>query len=207
VPSPVDKVDQYIRDFDGGDCFLALPTALTASSADIDAFGMNRKIFETFDEAFSKAQGFEAAIDAGQVTQGQCAVLRFVTELRRSAKAKAGRLEIARTAVRSGEVQTGSLVTEQATAVLLVVDDEGRITDVSKQLAPASSGKRFNVRLDASRPGQAQPVILLALASKQPLTALRDGATLTQASLSAAVREAAGQGGDLSVAAKYFKIE
>jgi serine/threonine-protein kinase len=196
-----------VRDYDGGDCFLALPTALTATSADIDAFGLNRKVFEDLDTAFTKAQGFEAAIEAGQVTQGQCAVLRFVNDLRRSAKAGAGRLEIARTSIRSGELQTGSLVTDRPTAVLLVVDDEGRISDVSQQLAPASSGRRFNVRLTASRQGRVQPVILLALASTQPIAALRNGAGLTQASLSGVVREAAGQGGDVTVAAKYFKLE
>ena len=205
---PEDPVDQFIRNYPGGDCFLALPTALGAGSADVDAFGLDRKSFESFDEAFTRSQGFEAVIDGGQVTQAQCAALRVVSDLRRLAHAKAGRLEITRTAVRSGETLTGSLVADvQGAAALFLVDDEGRITDVSQQLAVSASGKRFTLRLTASRPGHAQPVVLVAVTSSQPVNALRGANGLTQNAVAPIAQEVAAQGGGLAVSAKYFKIE
>jgi serine/threonine-protein kinase len=204
---PVDKIGRFIRDYDGGDCFIALPKALSADSADIDAFGLDRRAFEAFDEAFSKTLGFEAMIDGGQVTQAQCATLRALNDLRREAQARPGRLEITRTAVRSGETLTGSLVADQQEAMLLLVDDEGRVSDVSQQLIASSSGKRFTLRLVSSHPGRAQPIILVSMTSSQPISALRNATGLTQNAVASLVKEVAGQGGGLAVAAKYFKLE
>ena len=204
---PTEKADRFIRDFDSGDCFLALPTALEAGSAEIDAFSLDRRGFDALDTAFTKALGYEAMIDGGQVAQGQCAALRFIAELRRAGGAKFDRMEISRTALKSGEPLNGSILTAARTMALLVVDDQGKIRNVTDQLSANSGGRRFSLRLTAPTPGRAQPALVIAVGSGQPLAALRSTEALSPTVATAAAREGSGQSGPLTVSAKYFRIE
>ena len=203
---PAEQALRFIRDYDGGNCFLALPVTVTETSAEIDAFSTDSKPFDAMDSAFTKANGWEATIDGGQVTASQCAALRFVQALRSNARANAAQLEIDRTGVKSGETLRGSIISAAANLALLIVDNDGKLHDVTDKVTGLAPRRSFALRLELSSAGRPQPMLLMALGAARPLSALR-AAGASDEVFSATLRDAAAQSGALEVAVKYFKVQ
>jgi serine/threonine protein kinase len=103
------RVLQFIRDYDGGDCFLALPTVVNAQSVEIDAFASDLKPFNVMDDAFKAASGREASISGGKIASNQCAALRFVGLLLGKANALPAKLDVRKTLIKSGDILEGDL--------------------------------------------------------------------------------------------------
>lgn len=205
---PAERVLRYIRDYDGGDCFLALPLSVSGQSAEIEALALDDKPFEVFDAAFKKANGWEAMIDGGQIRPGQCAAVRFVRALRAKAGAVPAKLEIVRTLLKGNEPLEGTLTTAAANATLLLIDDDGGVLDVTSRLLNAGGRRSFAIGISRSGGTRPQPTLLLAVAGARPLAALRPASGAGKSDLfPAALREAEAQGGPLEVAVKYFKVQ
>jgi serine/threonine protein kinase len=201
---PIARIRQSVRTFDGGDCFLALPGAISTDNAEIDGFGLAKERFEALDAAFKTANGFEAQVNVREVTTEQCPTLPFV---RRFAFSGDGvRLDVMKVRLhRLGDVLQGVVETRYAHVKLLLVDDEGLVHDLSEQVNNSGDRRDFAMRLQTQRPS---PLLLVAIAGNQPISA---GSTSQEWQAKdffpAIVRAMSDFAQTPSVALKYIKME
>jgi hypothetical protein len=169
-----DKIFQYVRNYAGGDCFLALPANIATNVADINGFGGDVAPFNVFNEAFKKEFNWEPNIYFRRViSRAQCPTLDFVGRLPPNANLEP-RFAIAKPYLKNGEVLEGSLTAHSRFVELLVVDDEGRVQRVSNYLKLASDGRTFSIpNLQVSTPEKPKQIILVAVTSAAPIDALR----------------------------------
>jgi serine/threonine protein kinase len=176
-PVPSDEIGRFIYQFDGGSCFLAMPSRVSAQSAEVDGYGLGIEQFAILDEAFKKAIGFEAKIDVRKVTPAQCPALVFVKQflspVDRPLKFEVGKIDL-----RSGDTLQATLNTAAANVFLLIVDDEGFVHDVTSQLRLGPSGREFAVQLQGVPAQRPQTWLLLAIASAQPIIGLGSSRSL-----------------------------
>ncbi len=172
-PKPVlsGEVDRFVYQFNGGECFLAVPSIVSAQAAVIDGYGLGPKPFEALDEAFKKANGFEAKIDVRKVTPAQCPALVFVKQFLSTVDGPL-KFEVGKIDLRSGDKLQATLDTTAANIFLLIVDDEGLVHDVTNQLRSGPSGREFAMLLQGVPARRPQPWLLLAIASAQPIGGL-----------------------------------
>jgi serine/threonine-protein kinase len=166
-----DSLSQFIHQFDGGECFLAVPSNVSAEAAVIDGYGLSPKPFEALDEAFKKANGFEAKIDVRKVTPAQCPALVFVKQFLSTVGGPL-KFEVGKIDLRSGDKLHATLDTTATNIFLLIVDDEGLVHDVTNQLRSGPSGREFAMLLQGVPARRPQPWLLLAIASAQPIGGL-----------------------------------
>src|SRR5262249_50741482 len=62
------QIERYVVQYDGGDCVFVSPSAIGANAVRLDGYGADESVFHVLDEAFKRANGFEADIDVRQVT-------------------------------------------------------------------------------------------------------------------------------------------
>ena len=204
-PGRADAIASYVNQYDGGDCFFVTPVAVSETSASLEGFGASAAPFEVLDDAFKRTHGFEADIGLRQVTASQCAAVTFLTRAR-ATRAPAPRLQVGETNLKSGQTLGGSIEDPANRQIeLLLVDDEGQVHNLSQLLRSSAGTKVFRVRLDLSG-GGSQPQLLLAVASAQPISALKQEASAAVL-FPRVLEEAARSGSSLGVAAKYFKLE
>ncbi|HEV2045630.1 MAG TPA: serine/threonine-protein kinase [Chthoniobacterales bacterium] len=170
-PAPSDEIDRFVYQFNGGECFLAVPSNVSAQAAEIDGYGLGPKPFEALDEAFKKANGFEAKIEVREVTPAQCPALVFVKQFLSTVDGPL-KLEVGKIDLRSGDKLQATLDTTAANIFLLIVDDEGLVYDVTNQLRSGPSGREFAMLLQGVPARRPQPWLLLAIASAQPIGGL-----------------------------------
>jgi hypothetical protein len=168
TPSPtIARALRAIREFQGGDCFLAAPTAVTDRSASIDGYGRGKEPFDALDASFAKEIGFEAQIGVREVTPAQCPALSFAKRFLTTTDDP--RLYLAKTKLRrTGEELEGYMATQARHVLLLLVDDNGAAHDVTSQLVGVADQRGFAMRLANSKPS---PLLLLALGADEPLPA------------------------------------
>jgi serine/threonine-protein kinase len=201
---PTLRIRQGIRDFEGGDCFFALPTSVEATAAEIDGFGRAKEKFDALDAAFKKANGFEAQINVREVTPPQCPTLDFVRRF--ASLSDSVRLEVAKTKLhRLGDLLQGAIDSPLPHVRLLLVDDEGKVHDLSGQMAASGDRHDFAMRLQAQKPS---PLLLVAIGANERIPI----ANPTQAQQAIdffppLVREMSDFAQTPTVAMKYIKLE
>jgi serine/threonine-protein kinase len=166
------RIDDFIRHYNGGDCFLALPAQIAPGKARIDGFGSDPSPFDTFNDDFKKTIGFEPDIDFRRVTGAQCPMLTFLARVATNSD-RSPRLEIGKASLNDGDVLEGMLQSSASNVELLVVDDAGMLHDVTERLSPGGERRAFAMQFKRHAEGPAKPMLLLALASASPLAAFK----------------------------------
>ncbi len=165
-PDPFVRLREYARDFDGGDCFLAVVGDIAAGEVQIDGYGRGREPFDALDKSFKDAMGVPAAIGVRKVTAPQCPALGFAKKF--LATREPLRFDVARTQLqRSGDKLEGAIETRAEHVRFLIVDDDGLVNDLSARLGQEPGRRDFAMELRATRPG---PVLLVAIAGATPIS-------------------------------------
>ena len=164
---PFVRVREFTRDFDGGDCFLAVAGKISAEAVEVEGFGRAQEPFDALDKAFPDAIGLHAAIGVHKIAAPQCPALAFAKRFLDTE----GLLNI--TLVRnhlrrSGDTLEGSVETQARDVQLLIVDDDGLVNNITSLLGAQPERRDFAMELRASRAG---PVLLLAVAGAKPIKA------------------------------------
>jgi hypothetical protein len=204
---PVDQIERYVDDYDGGDCFFATPTVITSVAARIEGYGAESAPFLSLDDAFKRAIGFEADIGIRQVTTAQCAVITFLSRAR-NGRSSAPRLQIGTASLKSGEVLSGTVDGYGDRHVeLLLVSDQGTVQNVTSLLKLDADGMRFNMRVQRTGEPAAQPELLVAVAGSRTIEALRE-VNLAPADqvFARALDEARRTGQVIGATVQYFKV-
>ncbi len=205
---PRERISQFVNAYDGGNCFFVVPVTVADGKATLEGYGSSVAPFEVLDYEFKRQNGFEASIGVHQVTPSQCAAVSFLSRMRNQ-PGTAPRLDISTAALRSGGALTGSVADFGARNVdLLLVADDGYVHNLSGMLRPSGDTKSFNLRLQRTDPGPAQPQLLFAVASARPLEALKAPQLGTADQVFAQVfNEGLQSGQAINVSAKYFKLD
>jgi serine/threonine protein kinase len=201
------EIERYIGQYNGGDCFFVAPGEVSASAAHIAGYGDNPAAFEILDDAFKRANGFEADIDVWQVTSPQCPAITFLARLR-GERSRALRVRAAATKLKSGDTLSGTVEGAGNDSVqLLLVSDEGEVQDLSGLLKSAGDARSFTRRMQRAGAAGAQPQLLVAVTSTKPLETLKDAKSPADRLFPLALVEAARTGQSIGAAILYFKLE
>jgi hypothetical protein len=204
----VARIRRYVDDYDGGECFFVAPVAIRDQAAALEGFGASTRPFEALDRAFQREIGFEASIGVRQVTQPQCPAITFLGKLR-AERARAPRLQVSGSSVRSGDVLNGSVENIGVRHIeLLLISDTGQVQNISALLKDGIDAKSFSIGLQRTDGAGGQPQLLMAVASPRVIDALRpSGPVQADQFFLLAQSEAARSGLTLSASARYFKLE
>ena len=206
--NPTERLARYIRDYEGGDCFVLIPTQLEPRSAAIEGFGSSAAAFETFDEAFKRANGFEAQISLRLVAETQCPAVRFIRRIGVEAE-RSPQLQIESFSLRDGENLNGAVTNFGARHVdVVLVSDDGYVYSLANYTKREGDVAKFTSRVQ--RPGgpRARPQLVMAIASAQPLALLTTGKPVpADALFPLLLDEARTSGLTLDIAIKYFRLE
>ena len=217
-PTAAELMQRYIRNYDGGKCFLAMPVSVTDTSAKIMVFAQDDKPIEKIYADFMKAFAVDPDLPAIKVHAGHCAALEFVNALRRKSGATSANFQITQPAYSdsdvfpelvSGNVLGGSLVSQAANAALLIVNENSDFLDVSRRLSETGPVREFAIPNLRKGPGlRSEQMLLVAIAGGQAIQALRPiTGTGKPALFEAALREVEARQGALEVAVRYFEIK
>jgi serine/threonine protein kinase len=201
------EIEQYITQYNGGDCFFIAPNTVSASAARIDGYGSSPAAFEILDDAFKRTNGFEADIDVRQVTQPQCPAVTFLGRVR-GERSRALRVKVANTSLKSGDALAGTVEGVGGGSIqLLLVSDEGAVQDLSALLKGTGDTRNFNLRMQRAGAAGAQPQLLVAVTSAKPLETLKDAKSTASSLFPLALVEAARTGQAIGAAVLYFKLD
>jgi serine/threonine-protein kinase len=203
-----ERLARYIRDYEGGDCFVLIPTQLGSRSAAIEGFGSSPAAFEAFDEAFKRANGFEAQISLRPVADTQCPAVNFIRRVGVDAE-RAPQLQIESFSLRDGENLNGTVAKLGTRHVgVILVSDEGFVFSLASYIKREGDAAKFTLRLRQPAGPRPKPQLVMAIASAQPLALLSNGKPVqAEALFPLLLDEARISGLTLDVAIKYFRLE
>ena len=205
--TPAERIAQYIRNYEGGDCFFLNPVTNTGQAVNVEAFGSTPAPFAAFDDAFKAANGFEAQIALRLVTDAQCPAVSFLRKVGVTGP-QGPRLSIGAFSMKDGETFTASVENAGGRHVeILLVSDDGYVYSLADYAR--SDGTKTTVAMRLKRPAaqDPQPQMVLMVATPKPLALL---ATKTPLPADALFPLLAGEarlpGASFEVAVKYFRL-
>ncbi|WP_306222953.1 serine/threonine-protein kinase [Bosea beijingensis] len=205
--TPVERIERYVRDYDGGSCFFLWPLEIGDRKATLEGFGSSSAPFVAFDSAFKAAQGFEAQIHLRPMTDAQCRMVDFLRRpgigIDRSPKIQIGAFNM-----KSGEILNGSVEAGGGQNLdVVLIGDDGLVYNLASFMKREGGKVTFNLKLESTG-GAARPQIVLALVTKEALPALSGPNPSPASEFFANLKlDLARQSGKLGLGIKYFRIE
>ena len=205
-PDPYRDAVEFVRRFDGGDCFAALPARL--GGPEFRTFAMEAGRATGFAQAYEEVAGEPAKIRSSELARAQCDALGFI---RNSKGYPAFSLSLSLDApeVPSGSALLGSIFDAGEQRVhLLVVDDEGRVQLADEFVSVASrTERRFGLPVYLTDGPVRTQQLLIAIATDRDLPMLRDEVDQPAGEFFARLaREVAAGQAELDIAAEAFSV-
>jgi serine/threonine protein kinase len=170
---PVERIRQFIRSYDGGDCFFVEPVTVAEGNATLEGYGRTASPFTVLDTDFKRANGFEASVGYHVVSPQQCAAISFLGR-QRSPRDPVPRLDVSAGNLRSNGYVSGAVGDFGNRSVeLLMIDHEGNVLSLTSLLKGDSDPKSFTINLQRGDAGPARLQLLIALVTGKPLEALK----------------------------------
>jgi serine/threonine protein kinase len=170
---PVERIRQFVRSYDGGDCFFVEPVTVAEGNATLEGYGRSAAPFTVLDTEFKRANGFEASVGYHAVSQQQCAAISFLGRPRNS-RDPAPRLEVSAGNLRSNGYVSGAVGDfGNRNVELLMIDHEGNVLSLTSLLKGDGDPRSFTINLQRGDAGPARLQLLVALVTSKPLEALK----------------------------------
>jgi hypothetical protein len=176
VDKPTDRyrrIVDFVRQYAGGDCFIALPAMSPDGAVTFQTFGRDKVREEAFKAALSGIDGFQAEVSNGDIADPQCLALSFA----RTTKRYPGfslMIDLDEADIASGTRLSGKVLNAGERELhLLLIDDEGKVQSLDKVLEPGNATDRpFGTPLTLTSGPVVTKQILIAVATDKPLAAL-----------------------------------
>jgi serine/threonine-protein kinase len=205
--TPAERIERYVRDYDGGSCFFLWPLEIGDRKAVLEGFGSSSAPFVAFDGAFKAAQGFEAQISLRPMTEAQCPMVDF---LRRPGIGidRSPRIQIGAFNMKSGDILNGSVEAGGGQNLdVVLIGDDGLVYNLASFMKREGGKVTFNLKLESTG-GAARPQTVLALVTKEALPALSGPNPSPASEFFANLKlDLVRQSGKLGLGIKYFRIE
>lgn len=161
VQQPQPNVDMraLIRSLSTDRCFFVRPLDLGGGSAKIEAFATSADPMVAFDGAFKNGAGFEAQIEGRLVTQSQCFLLDWLSQMGAPALGRALGVRLDRDVLKLSDTLSGA-ATGGHDVHVFTVDSIGTISPLPVQATPGSNSAGFTTSISV-----AGPVLVLAARS------------------------------------------
>jgi serine/threonine-protein kinase len=194
-PKPADIVGKaaqiimFVDRYEGGNCFYVTPGAsVSDTAASIVAYSDAQEPAAKFEKDFLGKFGFEPDIRLSLVSDQQCPVIQALRKLTPQPASRTV-LQLNADRLPSGRSLEGSISGIDGRKVeLLFIDNEGSVQNLRRFIKGADNDKTFRFRvddaqqkLDPKKPNDFLPMLILAVASAQPIPSL---ASLEPAQLS-----------------------
>jgi serine/threonine-protein kinase len=211
-PVPLTRVAQvtnYIREYEGGDCFfLASPAVVETGaliSANMEVFSASVEAANALDAGFRQANDFEAQIFLRPISREQCPAVDFLDRI--DAKpALAPQLSISAFKLRPGDTLRGTVVARNGRhAELLLVSGSGQVRNITDDAVPDGGGRSFELTVSGVASEGGEPQLLLAVTTDAPLD-LPAASGPADAYFQRLLAEAQRTGQEIGVAVKYFRV-
>jgi serine/threonine protein kinase len=205
--SRIDRIRGYIERYDGGNCFFILPIAVSQNAAVMEAFAASTANFEAFSDAFKRELGFSPAVGAREVSQAQCAAIRFLRQSR-GERARTPRISLTATDVRSGDVLNGNIENiANQNIELLLVSESGQVQNLTSLTKPGTDSLSFSIGMQRNDGPTSAPQLLMVVATPRAIDALKPSQLPGAERLFPQVMsEALGGGLTMATAARYFRL-
>lgn len=169
----VEQIRQFVRSYDGGDCFFVEPVTVAEGNATLEGYGRSAAPFTVLDTEFRRANGFEASVGYHMVSQQQCAAISFLGRLR-NPRDLLPRLDVSAGNLRSNGYVSGAVGDfGNRNVELLMIDHEGNVLSLTSLLKGDGDPKSFTINLQRGDTGPARLQLLVALVTSKPLEALK----------------------------------
>jgi serine/threonine protein kinase len=170
---PGERIRQFVKTYDGGDCFFVEPVTVAEANATLEGYGRSAAPFTTLDTEFKRTNGFEASVGYHVVSQPQCAAISFLGRLR-GPRDSVPRLDISAGNLRSNGYVSGAVGDfGNRNVELLMVDHEGNVLSLTSLLKGDGDPKSFTINLQRGDAGPARLQLLVVLVTSKPLEALK----------------------------------
>jgi serine/threonine-protein kinase len=205
-----ERMQRYANSYQGGDCFLAIPSTTADGRPSLDAYATSTADIDRFQAEFKRDNGFDAALNRQLITAAQCPAISFLSRLR-GIGGTPPRLDVGAPLVRSGSAMSGTVsgINERAIELLLVADD-GLVYNITNRLTGTGDNRPFSVIIKLVEAGATKPQLVIAVAAGRPLATLRGagGALGAAEQLFPRVLNEARQAGQLPNASpKLFRLQ
>ena len=211
VDKPSDRyrrIVDFIRTYEGGDCFIALPAMSAAGDVTFQTFGRDKDREAAFRQALLGLDGLNAEISSGNVADPQCMALRFAEHARRYPGFSL-MIDLDEADVASGTKLSGAVLNANGRDLhLLLVDDEGQVQSMDQVMSPGNGVDRpFSTPLTLTGGPVVTKQILIAITSDRELPLLKD---FVRARAAAFFRKLAAEidasGADIDLAVEGFSV-
>ena len=204
----IERITHYIRYYDGDSCLLLHPTAVSETTAMVEAIAPAGSAIREFEADFKLVNGFDPAVSVNEATQQQCRAIELLNRLDAHAGAHLA-LRLSRPSYKAGEAVDIRIEGTQGRGVtLLQVNEDGSLRDLSARLQRSGETASLAARLDDQGAGRPSRKLLLAFAGAVPARVLeRIGSLPPEQLLRALHDELAALGDDLGTAAGLARFE
>ena len=210
MPNIPAQMADYVVSYQGGDCFFAQLRDMSATPVRVLGMGASQDVFENFMTSFTARFGTEPDINLNMVTPRQCPAVDALRHLTAPASDGGLSLSIESTLLPAGGALNGQIAGAQGRHLdLLFVSDKGE----TFKLTSLVEGGKFSVQFGRnSVPAASDPLpqLLLLVASDRELTslsALNERQSQPADVVFPTLLKEAAQGADVSMEARYFKIQ
>ncbi|MEN3793641.1 protein kinase [Fulvimarina sp. MAC3] len=209
-PAQIDATSDrvaWIATFDGGDCFLALPTSITEEHAQITGFGLEAAPFERLMTAYEDRYGSEPDIGVRLIQNPQCAVLGLIKGLSEG-DAPRPSFTLSDDLISANDALKGRLShLGNRNLWLYLVGNDGVVYNLENIVTRNGGEASFNVRLGLQTE-EPRPQLMVALTSNEEIAAAEITEYVLARQFFPALLEAIeSRGIDASAAITYFRLQ
>ncbi|MFL5258294.1 MAG: hypothetical protein ACJ8AS_00965 [Hyphomicrobiales bacterium] len=197
----------YIREYEGGPCFFALPVALDESKPEIEGFATNADVVRSFGRSFRDRFHIEPKLDVREVTDIQCHAITFIQRVLRSQTPEIT-VSLDRDTIPGGASLNGTVEgVRQGFIILLFVDDEGKVHDVSEYLHRTDRGYAFSAPVTPTGEGAMRDQLIVAIAADRKLGFVRTEVPIPDSAyFSSILKQVVASGADVSIGLSAFRV-
>jgi hypothetical protein len=205
--TPALEMASYIREYEGGPCFFALPVALDESKPEIEGFATNADVVRSFGRSFRDRFHIEPKLDVREITDIQCHAIAFIQRVLKSPTPEIT-VSLDRDTIPGGASLNGTVEgVRQGFVILLFVDDEGKVHDVSEYLRRTDWGYTFSAPVTPTGEGAMRDQLIVAIAADRKLGFVRTEVPIpNSAYFSSILKQVVASSADVSIGLSAFRV-
>jgi serine/threonine protein kinase len=172
--APVDKAASFIRDFDGGPCFLARSLGLNGSTPIILGIGADKQTFQRFYQGFNATVGVEPTLNVRLIAPSQCPSLGLIGATPVGG-AEAPKIELLGYDVGRNKPLAGTVSNLAGrNLTLLLVGSDGQVHRIDTRPRADGASAAFSVPIVGDAASLNVMQVVLAIVSPKPLPSLAE---------------------------------
>ncbi len=176
-----ERIENYVRHYDGDPCTFAMPRTISPSLAVIDVISGSRDAIRAFEADFRSVNGFDSQTTGLLLSAQQCEAVSFLQRI--DARADPSIVaKVLRPTIRAAEAaQLAIAGAAGQTVAALLVHENGTVRNITDMIRREGTEFVLVGRLDDLQSGPPTQKLVLGLVSARPLQSTQGNATMPAA--------------------------